>query len=253
LRRRLHLKVSNLLLDFGDFLSERNSECFKGLQHRADWDPYTAESSLPEEANVRLEYLLYGDLYAVEDFEELKYGMDQLFRKHEVTIPTYEPWRWHEWVDQRKHEAGGLATNNVGYLDLSEACALFRGCHVMAFGMEGYVSLGLKITPSEECKDEFKGLLAEGGESTILFTMPNLFKPLSDLSLLSWTRYFLGFNREPEGADLQRKIDQFFLRCNREAADLLENHIGSGLAPKQPLPSLEIISTDISDKVKFVV
>lgn len=246
LSMRLHQKVSNLLLDLGDFLSKKDSEWFKGLQHKADWDPYTAETSLPKEADVRLEHLLYGDLYAVEDFDELKYGMDRLFREHEVTIPKYGSWRWHEWVNQRKNGAGGLATNNIGYLDLSEASLLFRSCHVMALGMEGYVALGLKFTPSEECRNKIKELLAEGGKPTILFTMPNLLNSLSDLSLFSRTRYFLGFSREPRSADLQRKIDRFFLRCNREAADLLENHIGSGLAPRQPLPSLEIISTDIS-------
>ena len=76
--------------------------------------------------------------------------------------------------------------------------------------------------------------------------MPNLSNSLSDLPLFNWTRYSFGFRRESESRDLQRKTDQFFLKCNREAADLLENHIGSGLAPRQPLPSLEVISTDLS-------
>lgn len=245
-RRRLHIKISDLLLGFGGILSDRNSEWFKSLQHRAEREPYDTSSSLPEDADVELEHLLYGDLYAVEDFEKLKYGIDQLFRDHESKLPTYRSRQWHEWVDQLKGQAGGWVRSNVGYLDLSDACTFFSSCHVAAFGTEGYITLGLGFTPSDVCKDEFEKLLAEGGEFTTLLTLPNLFEPVSNLSLLSWVRYSLGFRQEPRSSDLQRKIDRLFLRCNREVADLLESYIGSGLALEKPLPSLEIISTDIS-------
>lgn len=245
LKRRVHLKVSHFLLKFGEFMSAGDSEWFKRLQYRAEHEPYDPSSSLPESANVQLEHLLYGDLYAVEDFGKLKYGVDQLFREHQSALPSYESKRWHDWVDRRKDKAGGTASSNVGYLDLSDASALFRRCHVAAFGVEGYISLGLDFTPSEKCRDEFKNLLTKGGEFTTLVTMPNLFESLSALSLFSWVRYTLGFRQESRSTDLQRKIDQFFLRCNREAADLVESNIGSGLAPEKPLPSLEIISTDI--------
>lgn len=245
LKRRLHLQISNLLLEFGNFLSRRNSKWFKRLQHEAEHEPYAPDSCPPEGADIELERFLYGDLYPVEDFDELKFGMDQLFRAHESTFPTYRSERWHEWVEQRKDEVGGVATSSVGYLDLSDACTFLKDCHVTAFGIEGYVFLGLNFTPSEECRDEFEDLVTERSETTSILTLPNLFKPIFNLSLFSWVRYSLGFRRESESAVLRREIDRFFLRCNREVADLLGSHIGSGLSPESPLPSLEIISTDI--------
>jgi hypothetical protein len=76
LKRRIRLKISELLLNIGSNLAERDSNWFRRLQDIAEREPIVEEvkPSPPDDAQLNLERVLYGDIYHVENFNSLKNG-----------------------------------------------------------------------------------------------------------------------------------------------------------------------------------
>lgn len=253
LSRRLRERVSQLALKLGEQLRERDSDLFKRIQREyQSIDEHGAyqDTSPTEKADVKLESIVYGDLYPIEAFPRLRSGIATLLENlgaRPAPLDTRATQNWEDWLQGVQSNPNTGAWQNVGILDLSKTCHLIDRCHVWANSVGDYIALSIVASPSEKCRKQFRQITDNGGEQSFLFYFPHLTRSLGELSLFSDLRFSLGYHEEPPSADFEKQVDRLFLKCNREITDKLNDHIGGGLGTQGPLPSLEVISTALPE------